>query len=702
MITEPMKIKNSLQDYKSLFDFSYTPEDNKWINWNLTVPAYEIPVGASYAKVIVPTIDSIRVSKVLNSLLVNKTHTLVVGPTGTGKSIMIMDELNTNFQNEDRTFLSLAFSAQTSANQTQRIIDNSMHKKRKGYFGPEAGKSAVIFVDDINMPMKEKYGAQPPIELLRQWMDYGGWYDLDGDKEFRYIVNVTFCAAMQPPEGAKKITNRYVRHYNVLYVEPYSDESLNKIFKNVMDWLFASSGKLTYNASVKSCQTGIVAATISTYQEMQARFKPTPAKSHYTYNLRDVSKVFQGIAKTDPRAMSEDKDMIKLWAHECMRVFQDRLISVEDRDAFEEMLKVQMKEKMKKEWENIVEVSPLLYASFTPTIYPDGDKAKKPIQNIYCELTDRDKVSKVANDNLQEYNDMNLSKKMDLVLFSDAIEHVVKIHRVITTQYGNALLVGVGGSGRKSLTTLATKIAEFEMLQLEITKGYGMKEWRENMRDLLFMKCGFTEDSPLVFLFSDTQIINEAFVEDLNNILNNGKIPNLYNKEDISQIVEGMKEESKANEEFKEIQDDAKKVIQMFEDTARNNLHLILAMSPIGDDFKRRLRMFPALVNCCTIDWFLPWPSDALQAVATQFLKQIDNLPSRDGIVKVCVDMQERVRQLTDRYKTELRRYYYVTPTSYLILIKTFTSLLDTNRAVVERDIKKFDKGLKQMQSAAE
>lgn len=234
---------------------------------------------------------------------------------------------------------------------------------------------------------------------------------------------------------------------------------------------------------------------------------------------------------------------------------------------------------------------------------------------------------------------MNLSKKMDLVLFSDAIEHVVKIHRVITTQYGNALLVGVGGSGRKSLTTLATKIAEFEMLQLEITKGYGMKEWRENMRDLLFMKCGFTEDSPLVFLFSDTQIINEAFVEDLNNILNNGKIPNLYNKEDISQIVEGMKEEYKANEEFKEIQDDAKKVIQMFEDTARNNLHLILAMSPIGDDFKRRLRMFPALVNCCTIDWFLPWPSDALQAVATQFLKQIDNLPSRDGIVKVCVDM---------------------------------------------------------------
>lgn len=62
------------------------------------------------------------------------------------------------------------------------------------------------------------------------------------------------------------------------------------------------------------------------------RFRPTPAKSHYTYNLRDVSKVFQGIAKSDSRAIIEDTHVIKLWAHECMRVFQDRLISQEDRD----------------------------------------------------------------------------------------------------------------------------------------------------------------------------------------------------------------------------------------------------------------------------------------------------------------------------------------------------------------------------------
>lgn len=125
-------------------------------------------------------------------------------------------------------------------------------------------------------------------------------------------------------------------------------------------------------------------------------------------------------------------------------------------------------------------------------------------------------------------------------------------------------------------------------------------------------------------------------------------------------------------------------------------------MSPIGEDFKRRLRMFPALVNCCTIDWFLPWPQEALKSVATFFLKEVEDLPMLEGFVTICVDMQLRVIALAERYKQSMRRYYYVTPTSYLILIKTFQTVLEAKRKKINSDIFKFEKGLKQLASAAE
>ena len=132
--------------------------------------------------------------------------------------------------------MTTAFSGQTYANQVQRLIDSKIStRRRKGYFWPEGGKSEiVIFIDDLNMPQKEKYGAQPPIELLRQWMDDGGWYDLD-TKELKYLCGINYVAAMLPPIGGRNtVTMRYLRHYNLIYVEPFDNDSLSKIFGNIL------------------------------------------------------------------------------------------------------------------------------------------------------------------------------------------------------------------------------------------------------------------------------------------------------------------------------------------------------------------------------------------------------------------------------------------------------------------------------------
>ena len=74
----------------------------------------------------------------------------------------------------------------------------------------------------------------------------------------------------------------------------------------------------------------------------------------------------------------------------------------------------------------------------------------------------------------------------------------------------------------------------------------------------------------------------------------------------------------------------------MFIQRCRDQLHIVLAMSPIGDAFRSRLRKFPSLVNCCTIDWFQSWPEDALEAVAQKFLEETD---MTDEERRACIDI---------------------------------------------------------------
>ena len=197
--------------------------------------------------------------------------------------------------------------------------------------------------------------------------------------------------AMLPPVGGRNfVTMRYQRHFNLIYVEPFESESLIKIFGNIMEWYFLRSPKALPKA-ITSLKDNVVTSTIELYHKIQTskELLPTPAKSHYIYNLRDLSKVFQGISKATHNSFSSESDFIKLWAHECSRIFKDRLISVEDQTFFDKLLKDMVKKNYKREWNALVTVEPLLFASFVPMIYPDGDTTRKPLNDVYCELTDR-------------------------------------------------------------------------------------------------------------------------------------------------------------------------------------------------------------------------------------------------------------------------------------------------------------------------
>lgn len=218
-----------------VYDYKFNVETKEWQYWRETVPEYTVDIKASYNEILVPTVDSIRMKYFVKLLVMNNKHILTPGPTGTGKSVNIAELLTYELPEEYQT-LGITFSAQTSANQTQDYLDDKFEKRRKGVFGPPIGKKFVIFIDDLNMPKKEEYGAQPPLELLRQWMDYKGWYDRkDKEKPFKKIEDIIFIAAMGPPGGGRSvITPRLQRHFNIMTYTNLQDESVHTIFFTII------------------------------------------------------------------------------------------------------------------------------------------------------------------------------------------------------------------------------------------------------------------------------------------------------------------------------------------------------------------------------------------------------------------------------------------------------------------------------------
>ena len=267
-------------------------------------------------------------------LITNGKHILSPGPTGTGKTINFVDLLNQEMP-EEYTMIPVMFSAQTSANQTQDGLDEKLEKRRKGVFGPPTGKKYVVFIDDLNMPKRETYGAQPPIELVRQWMDHKGWYQRDSkEKEFRTVVDIILVSAMGPPGGGRSpVTNRLQRHYNYLTYTELAPESVSMIFTKILGRFFSA-----FEAEVKEQLTKLVEATKVVYAGVQQRLKPTPNKSHYTFNLCDMSKIFQGVCSAHQKTVATKVQLLQLWLHEAQRVFADRMIDDTDKGVLAELV----------------------------------------------------------------------------------------------------------------------------------------------------------------------------------------------------------------------------------------------------------------------------------------------------------------------------------------------------------------------------
>ena len=486
------------------------------------------------------------------------------------------------------------FSGKTTPKNLQDAFQGNLDQKRSNLLAPKVPNTIkIFFIDDVNMPQLEKYFAQPPCELLRQTIDQGGFYDVK-NLRFKMVKDTKFITACAPPGGGRnEVTPRLFRHFNMIWVPDLSTQSMKTIFTSILKGYL----DLKKDGGLAIFAEYIIKSAVQIYQKTINDFLPTPLKSHYTFNLRDLSKVVQGMLMCRQDDIPDKDYLVYLYISETYRVFRDRLVDESDRQKFNEMSHQIMEDHLTLEWS---------LEDFQYTIFGDFEN---PDRN-YLKLSTPEDLIPRLNDLLAGYN-AEADSQMNLVFFDDCIQHLARISRILRQQRGNAMLVGVGGSGRSSMAKLAASINSMSTFQIEITKSYRVKEWYEDIKRML-RTCGLEEDKTVQFLFSDTQIVFESFLEDINNLLNSGEIPNLFPFDERSAICDELADRARAVGRG----NNRDEIYSYFVGLCRERLHLVLTFSPVGDQFRNRCRQFPSIINCCTIDWYNAWPREALYSVA--------------------------------------------------------------------------------------
>uniref|UniRef100_H2ZRC4 AAA+ ATPase domain-containing protein n=1 Tax=Ciona savignyi TaxID=51511 RepID=H2ZRC4_CIOSA len=648
-----------IQDDETIFEYMVGPLVGQWEHWGKRVPQYNYPKDSvpDYMEILVPNVDNVRTDFLMQTIMQQEKGILLIGEQGTAKTVMIKGYSN-RYDPEHHLSKALNFSSATTPNMFQRTVESYVDKRVGTTYGPPAGKKMTVFIDDINMPVVNNWGDQITNEIVRQLMATKGFYSIDKPGDFTNIVDIQFVAAMIHPVGGGRndIPQRLKRQLCIFNCTLPSNNSIDKIFSTIGEGYFCKPRGFT--AEVVELIPKLVPLTRRLWQATKVKMLPTPAKFHYIFNLRDLSRIWQGILNVDTTVGSTVEVLLGLWKHECHRVVADRFTNQPDKDWFAAALD-----------KRFCYIKKAYY-----DITGEEDDADLEAPKIYEPIESFDQLEEKLKVFQEQYNETIRGSKMDLVFFKDAMVHLVKISRIIRTPRGNCLLVGVGGSGKQSLTRLATYIAGYESFQITLSRTYNVANLIDDLK-ILYRKTG-KEGKGVSFIFTDNEIKDEGFLEYMNNVLASGEVSNLFARDEIDEITQELVPVMKA--EYPRRPPTNENLYEYFLSRVRANLHVVLCFSPVGEKFQNRALKFPALISGCTMDWFLRWPRDALIQVAQYFLEVFPmecDKNTKGSIVQVMGTAQDIVAEKCVEYFERYRRACHVTPKSYLSFLAGYKTI---------------------------
>ncbi|KAK3249818.1 hypothetical protein CYMTET_40768, partial [Cymbomonas tetramitiformis] len=690
-----------------------------------------------FDELVIPTMETVVRDKVFEIIVRHKHHVLLVGPTASGKSTKLAEYMRNaiNVKNDARSLestilpLRLQMSTKADTEEQQALIEGLFQRRAARRYAPVAMKQAVVVVEDVHMAHRDEQGAQPVVELLRQWHDHGGWYPAQ-TLELAQFENMQMMAAATTYTNAAqrsvlkhRVSQRYLRHYQVLPGGMYSGESMRHIFLTVSQLALQRSHAIPLRAPMQK----LTYELCGLYERVAQRLLPVPARPHYMFSMRHVARTMRAVLRLS--AVREGRmavpELGKLWLHECLRIFGDACTPT-DYEWFKgsilsmynsiEELHVGMDdddeddedddddEDEDEDEEKSDQTTGLVFSSFS-----------RENAGIYSRVTNMEGLTKTCRYYLKQWSKEEDERQMDLVLYQQAVDQIMKLARILDMDCPeHALLCGHNGTGRASLTRLASKIVGATITEVAMRPDYSLDTWREELRGML-LTCGL-QAKRVVLLVRDSSSLHPVILDHVAQLMMFGGVQGIFPRDHLEDLLNPLRTAAtKALQDAYPERSEGKQPWEMeagvsfaqleafFNQRCRLNLHVVLCSTSTNGLLGERLRQWPALGLCPTGIWFRGWDAAACKAVA---LRLWPSMGLHDSFLEKAAPAAASVHVTTlavvEESNQRKRRPITITAADFMELLRGFARICHVKGNELRHMQARYDIGINRMQAIHE